>query len=959
VSTPDSARHKGASPGAATDWRRVEQIFHEARERPPDQWGAYLAQACDGNPSLQRDVESLLFREDGSLFRDGVQALARQMTGASREGTRLGPYVLGPLIGEGGMGEVYRARDARLDREVAIKLLPADLAHDPERLRRAEREARVLASLSHPNIAAIFGFEEGDGLTGLVLELVPGVTLQQHLATRGPLTLDEALTIARQIAGALEAAHQHGIVHRDLKPANVTITPDGVVKVLDFGLARLEAAEPDGSDKAVEVTGQGTILGTPAYMSPEQARGKAADRRTDIWAFGAVLFEMLTGQRVFHGESVADTLAAVIHGDPRLDRLPSSTPWHVRAAIDRCLQKDARDRARDIADVRMALDGAFGGPAPSATAMPSRAPVRWLAAAALAGALLAGAAVWVFRSPSPGIARTTRFHVSAPHDLRFGQFALSPDGRHLAFTASSDGGLFGLWVHSFETGQSRHLERAGQVSAWMFWSPDARFIGFVTAGAIHRIAVDGTQLQPITPIDDFGGAQWTPDGAIFYGRVRGGLMKVPVSGGAPVAVTDLDAAREETGHTNPVMLPDGRRFLYFRASRNPERNGVFVGSLSAAPAAQSTRQVSPLRTPALMSRSPDGDVHLLFVRDGTLMAQVLDTSSITLSGAPFAIAERVAGPAGNPQVSVSGDTIAFRAPDTPPGGMPTWFERDGRRAGPVFATPPPPVLFPQVSPDGTRLAAIVDASLWVYPLDGRPPVRLTSGGSASPRWSPDGQSIVYERYGSVAGLHTIAADGSSSVPRAVGPPGHFHAHGFITGGRGVIAVFEPPGSAATWQLVQVASSGAEAPARLGDITLPDGSASAALSPDGRWLAYITNTTGSAELWVRRYPTLDAAVRVSPNGAAEPVWAKNGRELFYLEGDKLMSVRVGPDTQARFAYQAPVMLLEKSFMRAPQPPSFDVAADGRLMMLGRLPAGPSKPIEVIVNWRDYAASRTSS
>jgi hypothetical protein len=436
-------------------------------------------------------------------------------------------------------------------------------------------------------------------------------------------------------------------------------------------------------------------------------------------------------------------------------------------------------------------------------------------------------------------------------------------------------------------------------------------------------------------------------------------MKVPVSGGAPVAVTDLDAAREETGHTSPVMLPDGRRFLYFRASRNPERNGVFVGSLSAAPAAQSTRQVSPLRTPAMMSRSPDGDVHLLFVRDGTLMAQVLDTSSITLSGAPFAIAERVAGPAWNPQVSVSGDTIAFRAPDTPPGGMPTWFERDGRRAGPVFATPTPPVLFPQVSPDGTRLAAIVDASLWVYPLDGRPPVRLTSGGSASPRWSPDGQSIVYERYGSVAGLHTIAADGSSSIPRAVGPPGHFHAHGFITGGRGVIAVFEPPGSAATWQLVQVASSGAEAPARLGDITLPDGSASAALSPDGRWLAYITNTTGSAELWVRRYPTLDAAVRVSPNGAAEPVWAKNSRELFYLEGDKLMSVRVGPDTQARFAYQAPVMLLEKSFMRAPQPPSFDVAADGRLMMLGRLPAGPSKPIEVIVNWRDHAASRTSS
>ena len=247
MSTPDSARHP-AVPGAGTDWRRVEQLFHDARERPPDQRGAFLAQACDGDPALQHEVESLLAQEDGSLLRDGVQALARRVTGASREGTRLGPYVLGPLIGEGGMGEVYRARDARLDREVAIKLLPADLAHDPDRLRRSEREARVLASLNHPNIAALFGLEEGDGLTGLVLELVPGLTLQQHLAARGPLTLDEALAIARQIAGALEAAHQHGIVHRDLKPANITITPDGLVKVLDFGLARIEATEPDGSE---------------------------------------------------------------------------------------------------------------------------------------------------------------------------------------------------------------------------------------------------------------------------------------------------------------------------------------------------------------------------------------------------------------------------------------------------------------------------------------------------------------------------------------------------------------------------------------------------------------------------------------------------------------------------------------------------------------------------------------
>jgi len=938
------------------NWRRAEQLFHDALERPSDQRGAFLAQACNGDDALRREVESLLAQEDGALFRGGVQLLARKMTGATREGTRLGPYILGPLIGEGGMGEVYRARDARLDREVAIKLLPAELARDPERLRRWEREARVLSSLSHPNIAALYGLEEGDGLTGLVLELVPGVTLQQHIATHGPLRLDEALAIARQIASAVEAAHQHGIVHRDLKPANVTITPDGLVKVLDFGLARIEAAEPDGSDGAALVTGTGTILGTAAYMSPEQARGQATDRRTDIWAFGAVLFEMLSGQRAFQGDNVADTLAAVVQGDPRLDRLPSSTPSHVYTTIDRCLQKDARDRVRDIVDVRMALDGAFSGTAPVAATTRSRASVRWFAAAAFAGALLAGAAVWMLRAPSPGIAPVMRFRVSAPENFRFGRFALSPDGRSLAFTDAAEGSS-GLWVHSFETGQSRHLERSGQLTTSIFWSPDAKFIGFLARGAIHRMAVDGTPPQQIVPVDDFAAGQWTADGTILYGRLRGGLLRVPASGGTPIAVTELDAARNETGHTNPVMLPDGRRFLYLRLSRNPEQTVLAVGSLDAAPAAQLASPVLPLRAIPFVSQSPDGAVRLLYVRDGTLLAQELDTASMTLSGSASVVAEGVAVGNGIPQVSVTGDTIAYRTPETGPGGgVPTWYERDGRRAGPVFATPVA-LQLPQISPDGTRLAAIVDRGLWVYPLDGRPPVRLTSGASLSPLWSPDGQSIVYERYGTVAGLHAVAADSSSAVPRAVGPAGHFHAHGFLPGGRGVLAIFQLP-QGAGWSLVQVPWSGTEAPVRLGDIVLPALTASAALSPDGRWLAYVADTTGSSELWVRRYPGLDAAVRVSPNGGAHPVWAKNGRELFYLEGDKLMRVRVGPDTHTRFAYEAPVMLIEKSFVHQGQPPSFDVAADGRLLMLDRVPPGPPAPIEVIVNWRDRAARQTS-
>jgi TolB-like protein len=394
VSTSDPERDSAASSGAGKDWRRVEQLFHDALERPPVERGDFLAQACGSDRALQHDVESLLAQgEAGSLLREGVQALARQMAGARRQGTRLGPYVLGPLIGEGGMGEVYLAHDARLDRDVAIKLLPADLAGDPDRLQRSEREARVLAALNHPNIGAIFGLEEGDGLTGLVLEFIPGLTLQQHLAARGRLPLDEAVALARQIAAALEAAHRHGIVHRDLKPANIKITPDGVVKVLDFGLARVEATP----DLAATVTSTGTIVGTPAYMSPEQARGQATDRRTDVWAFGVVLFEMLTGQRAFQGDSVADALAAVIRGDPGLDRLPSSTPSHVRATVDRCLQKDASERARDMADVRMALDGAFVGPAPAAAAQRSPAKSRRTAVATVIVLTIAAAAGWLAR----------------------------------------------------------------------------------------------------------------------------------------------------------------------------------------------------------------------------------------------------------------------------------------------------------------------------------------------------------------------------------------------------------------------------------------------------------------------------------------------------------------------------------------------------------------------------------
>lgn len=930
-------------------WRRVEELFHEALERPPDERRAFLAEASGGDVSLLREVASLLGRaEEEEIFRDGLEGLARVMTGASHEGARLGPYVLGPLIGRGGMGDVYRARDERLGRHVAIKLLPAGPASDPERRQRARREALALASLSHPNIAAIYGLEEGDGLTGLVLELVPGTTLKELLAGRGALPPGEALAIARQIAAALDAAHLRGIVHRDLKPANVAITPDGLVKVLDFGLARIDARNVDGGDDAAVVTTEGAILGTAAYMSPEQARSQIADQRTDVWAFGAVLFEMLTGQRAFEGERIPDTLAAVVHADPNLDRLPSSVPPHVRAAIERCLQKDPSERPRSVADVRMALEGAFAPPLLPARRSSSRAP--WLAAAVLAGAAVGGVLASMVRPGTEAPAPAMRFSVNSPADFRFGGVALSPDGRSLAFIDDSEGRT-GLWVHSFETGQSRRLERSERYTASMFWSSDGRSLAFVSGNWLWRIAVAGGPPQRIAEAatSAYMGGQWTADDWILYGRSDGGLLKVQAWGGTPVPVTELDPSRGETGHGGPVMLPDGRRFLYLREARDPRQRGVYVGVLDRVPADQPRQQVLSFGARPFVSQAPDGSIDLLYVQDGALLAQRLDAASLTTSGPPRVVLERIASDGEPLQVSVARDTIAVRPPAPPVGGAPTWLDRYGRSMGPVFDGAVPPAWHPRLSPDGTRLALVIDYCVWVYPLDGKPPIRLTSGASLSPVWTADGGSIVFESFGDPPGLYVIAADGSSSTPRRVGPSGHFHTSG-VLGERGALAMFEPRDAFGSWWLVELPWSDDGQPRRLGDIVMPTPEVSAALSPDGRWIAYIASTTGRPELWVRRFPELDAATRVSPDGAVDPVWAKDGRSLYYIEGDRLMRVGVRDPAGLRFAYEPPVVLTEEPFLRLPQPSSYDVASDGRVLALAPVPGPSPAPVEVIVNWR---------
>jgi eukaryotic-like serine/threonine-protein kinase len=558
--------------------------------------------------------------------------------------------ILAPL-GAGGMGEVYRAKDTKLNREVAIKILPDALAQDPERLARFEREAKVLASLNHPNIAQIYGIED----RAIVMELVDGESLQ------GPLPVEIALNYARQIAEALEAAHEKGIVHRDLKPANIMVTPASVVKVLDFGLAKAADGPASGSNPSisptltVRATQAGMIMGTAAYMSPEQAAGKSVDKRADIWSFGAVLWEMLVGQRLFDGETMSDTLADVLRAPIDFDKLPKELPSAIRNLLRRCLDRNTKTRLRDIGEARIAIEAALNGVSREEAPAPGTSPrqpivLGWkiatgvLAAAALA---LSVVAFHHFRE-KPQVAELVRFEIAPP---RNGQFtcclSFSPDGRKIAFTAQEGSDVRPrLWVRSLDTMEAKSVYSGlvgGNIAPHPFWSPDSRFVAFSGGGKLRKVEASGGPPQTIcdTPVGYTGGT-WSPDGVIVVDSIVG-LVRVPADGGDPVPVTRLDTSRQENAHGAPALLPDGRHFLYLRRSIREQNNGIFVGSLDAKPEQQETRRLLATNFPAAYAPVPDSSAgHILFLRENTLMAQPFDAAKLAVAGEAVPVAESVA-----------------------------------------------------------------------------------------------------------------------------------------------------------------------------------------------------------------------------------------------------------------------------------------------------------------------------
>jgi eukaryotic-like serine/threonine-protein kinase len=891
-------------------------------------------------------------------------------------GTRIGVYEVGASLGAGGMGEVYRARDTRLNRDVALKVLPDAFASDTERLARFEREARALAALAHLHIATIYDVLEKDGARALVLELIEGETLAELIA-RGPVPAAEAVRIAMQIAQALESAHEQGIVHRDLKPANIKITPDGIVKVLDFGLAKLTGPADSGSSVAAAnsavqpdltmsptmaspmmVTGAAVLLGTAGYMAPEQARGKPIDRRVDIWAFGVVLYEMLTGRRAFQGETITELAGAVIHTEPDWSALPDATPPPVRMVAERCLQKDPRQRFRDIGDVRLALGGAFvverSVPVASSTGLRSGGSWIPVVAAAAAAALLAAGAVWVIMRPVPAADSVLRVDLAFPQPRSVAPLMdMSPDGRHVAFVALNGEGVPGVWVRSLDAGESRLLTPREETRQPIFWSADSRYVAFYSEGRLKKVPAAGGPPESIAPATTFLGGSWNRADVILFADAAG-IFRVPASGGAPVPVTSVAGTTGGGAHLFPRFLPDGRHFLYWRAGTT-ETEGIYVGLADAAPQDQSPTRLLATGHAAVYAATTDGLGYVLFAREGLLTAQTFDLERLALVGDPVQVIPE--------QIEMAGTLATFSASQTGRliyrrGGAAkskrlSVFDRTGTAAPLLDGIAMNAPRYPRLAPDGRRLAVAVDGQLWVYDLSGGMPLNLTFDGvHYSSVWTRDGRRLVMEKNGdeSNQSLFSIAADGSSAALQPFGPKGHYHPHGWTADGD--LVATRVINGGADMDLVRFAPS-ADAMVREIVVTPTREGNSAAVSPDGRWLAYTSESTGRSELWVQSLSGTGSPVRVSSQGGAAPTWARDGRELYYIENARMMVVPV--DTRNGFNFKVPLALFSSEAISSDA--TYEVTADSRFLAFSA-DAAPDHPISIILNWPQLLAQRAT-
>jgi tRNA A-37 threonylcarbamoyl transferase component Bud32 len=894
-------------------------------------------------------------------------------------GARFGPYEVIGSLGAGGMGEVYRARDTKLHRDVALKLLPDAFARDPDRLARFEREAQTLAALNHAHVAQIHGLEEKDGVRALVMELVEGADLSQRIA-RGPIAVDETIGIARQIAEALEAAHERGIVHRDLKPANIKVRDDGTVKVLDFGLAKAFQATSDASPmnsptltSPAQMTHAGIVLGTAAYMAPEQAAGRTVDKRADIWAFGCVVFEMLTGRPVFTGESVTETLAAVMRDPPRFDQLPATTPPPVRRLIGRCLDRDLKRRLRDIGEARITLDEAIAHPdqaieqprmvAPPAASVGSRA-IPW----AIAALAVAAAGYFAIRAAPSAARDSVEVEIGAPQDGQFlidsnsGNVSLSPDGTKILFRAVT-AGRDALWIRSLSRDDARAL--AGTENAqYQFWAPDSRRLAFFAAGKLKTLDTAAGLPQVIADAPNGRGGSWGDDDVILFAPMGGGtISRVSAGGGKAEVVTHLDTSRGENAHYWPQILPGGRRFLYFVRGVRPENNGIYVAAMDGSGA---TRVISSLSSGIYAPPLDGRPGHLLWVQNNELLAQPFDADRGALGGRPTTIASgvRVIESQRGLLASVSRTGVVAWASPRAPLARFAWYDRDGRRreAVPIDEAD---LQQPAISPDGARLlytrVANGTADIFLYDIAVRSSRRITTNPDydEQPMWSPDGAEMLYSGTEQAQNA-IIRVRLDSSVPPAqlIRDRVQIGAVAWSPDRRHILFSKSRPGSGD-----DILAFPADDPTKITPLlTGPANESWASFSPDGKWIAFSSDRSGRYEAYVVRFrgdqstPALGGApVQISSDGGIvlPGGWRRDGKEIVLAFDGQIVGVPI--DTRGEsISAGRPALLFRLPFNQS----AAATTSNADRFLISEFPYAAGQTIHVLTNWHQRLAGGKS-